>query len=74
MIGAGAIALGVGIFGYSIGSTFALLYAILAILFNWWVLMADEDGQRSVIGFQSTSWQFVLTPFAGAMALEFAFA
>ncbi len=74
MIGAGAIALGLGVFGYSLGSPLALLYAMLVIPLNWWVLMLDEDEQGPVTGFQSTNWGFVLAPLAGATALEFAFA
>ncbi len=43
MIGAGAIALGLGVFSYSTGSSFALLLAMLIVPFNWWVLALNED-------------------------------
>ena len=48
MIGGGAIALGVGLFGYSMGSPLVLLYTILLILVNWYVL-ARSDHNDSVL-------------------------
>ena len=73
MIGGGAIALSLGVFGYSLGSSIALLYAILLIPLNWWVLVLGEDEQRPVIKFQSANWRFVLPLGAVATALELAF-
>ena len=73
MIGAGAIALGLGVFGYSLGSSIALLYAIVLIPLNWWVLMLDEDEQRPTGRFQPANWRFVLPLVAVATALELAF-
>lgn len=70
MIGAGAIALGLGIAGYSMGSSFALLYACLLTLLNWWVLILDRDERDSVIGLESLNWPLLICLFAAAAALE----
>ena len=73
MIGAGGIALAIGVFGYSMGSPFALVYAILVIPFNWWVLMLDDDEQSPALGLRCTNWRFVMAPLVGATAIQLGF-
>lgn len=72
MIGAGAIALGIGFFGYSLGSPLALFYAILLVPLNWCVLVLEEAEQQRALSFTKTNLRFVLVPLAGVIVLELA--
>ncbi len=75
MIGAGAIALGLGVAGYSMGSSLALLYAFLLILLNWWVLILDKDEFEPVGALRKPKrpllqWPLLMSLFGVATALE----
>lgn len=74
MIGAGTIALGLGIAGNSMGSSFALLYAFLLIPLNWWVLILDKDELEPFGGLRSLNWPLMMYLFGAAAALELALA